>query len=267
MAEIIAIANQKGGVGKSTTAHALGQGLLFNGYKVLFVDLDSQANLSYTMRADVEGLTAYDLLHGTATAAEAIQHTEAGDIIAASSKLAGSDRGINGEGADLILKKALEPIASSYEFIIIDTPPALGILTINAFTAANRVIIPAQADIYSLQGIGQLYSTITAVQQHTNPALSIAGILITRYNGRAILSRDLSELLTDTAEKLQTKVYKTRIREAIAIKEAQARRTDIFSYAAKTNPAKDYNAFINELLKDLKDTPKPPQKRKKGFKW
>ena len=149
------------------------------------------------------------------------------------------------------LKSALEAIAKSYDFIIIDTPPALGILTINALTAADGVIIPAQASIYSLQGIGQLAATIKAVQQHTNPALQIYGILITRYNGRAILSRDISELLTDTAEQLKTKVFETRIREAIAIKEAQAHRQNIFDYAAKTNPAKDYNAFIDELLKDL----------------
>lgn len=266
MAEIIAIANQKGGVGKTTTAHATGQGLIFNGYKVLFIDLDNQANLSYTMRASLDSLTAYEVLNGKATAAEAIQHTEAGDIIAASPQLAISDRTLQAEGADLILKKALEPIASQYEFIIIDCPPALGILTINAFSAASRVIIPAQADIYSLQGIGQLYSTITAVQQYTNPELKIAGILITRYSGRAILSRDLSELLTDTAEQLKTKVYKTQIREAIAVKEAQAQKQSIFSYVAKSNPAKDYNSFINELLEDMKNTPRATQKRKKGFR-
>lgn len=264
--EILAIANQKGGVAKTTTAAAVGSGLKFNGYKVLFIDLDSQANLSYTMRADLDSLTIYEVLQGKATAAEAIQHTDAGDIIAASPQLAISDRVLTAEGADLLLKAALEPIAARYEFIIIDCPPALGILTINAFTAASRVIIPAQADIYSLQGIGQLYTTITAVQQHTNPELQIAGILITRYSGRAILSRDLSDMLTDTAEQLKTKVYKTRIREAIAVKEAQAQRQDIFSYAAKTNPAKDYNSFINELLKDLQDTPRAAQKRKKGFK-
>ena len=248
--EILAIANQKGGVGKTTTAHTTGQGLIFRGYNVLFIDLDSQANLSYTMRADLGGLTSYEMLNGKASVAEAIQHTEMGDIIAASSKLAISDRTLKAKNADCLLKQALKPLDSSYDFVIIDCPPTLGILTINAFTAANRIIIPAQADIYSLQGIGQLYSTITAVQQHTNPELKIAGILITRYSARAILSRDLSGLLTDTAKQLNTKVYKTRIREAVAVKEAQAQRQSIFKYAAKTNPAKDYNDFINELLDD-----------------
>lgn len=248
--EILAIANQKGGVGKTTTAHITGEGLIFRGYRVLFVDLDSQANLSYTIRAELGGITSYEMLNGKATAKEAIQHTEMGDIIAASPKLAISDRALNAKSADNLLKQALKPLESSYDFIIIDCPPTLGILTINALTAANRVIIPAQADIYSLQGIGQLYSTITAVQQHTNSKLKIAGILITRYSGRAILSRDLSEMLVETAKQLKTKVYKTHIREAVAVKEAQAQRQSIFKYAAKTNPAKDYNEFINELLND-----------------
>ena len=219
MKNIIAIANQKGGVGKSTTAHAIGTGLIFNGYKVLFIDLDNQCNLSYTMEADTAGRTAYDLLHGTATAGETIQHTQSGDIIAGSPKLAGSDRDLDKADA---LKKAIEGIRANYEFIIIDTPPALGVLSINALAVADRVIIPAQADIYSLQGIGQLYTTIEAVKDRINKNIEIAGLLVTRYNGRAILSRDIRQMLEDTAEQLKTKVFKTHIREAIEIKEAQA---------------------------------------------
>lgn len=244
--EVIAIANQKGGVAKTTTAHALSSWLHMNGRKSLLIDLEPQGNATYTARASVTGLTVLDVIHGRAKAADAIQHTASGDIIPAHKLLAGSDKEISNPGQ---LKKAIAGL--DYDFIIIDTPPALGILTINAFTAATRVIIPAQADIYSLQGIGELYSTINAVQAKTNPALIIAGILITRYSGRATLSRDISEMVEDTAAQLKTKVYKAKIREGIAIKEAQASKQSIFEYAPKSKPAQDYSAFIKELLKDI----------------
>lgn len=247
--QIIAIANQKGGVGKSTTAHNIGRGLLFNGYKVLFIDLDYQCNLTYTMGALNSPYSVVDLIGGK-DALQVIQHTEQGDIITAHRTLAGADRNITGKGSDLLLKKAIEPIKKNYDFIIIDTPPALSILTVNAFSCADKVIIPAQADIYSLQGIGELYNTISAVKEHTNPDLTISGIVLTRYNGRATLTKNLAELLEQTAEQIHTKVYKSRIREAIAVKEAQASMQDIFSYARRSNPAKDYNNLINEILAD-----------------
>lgn len=248
MAEIIAIANQKGGVGKSTTAAAIAAGLALSGYKVLSIDLDGQGNLTHTMQADSKHYNALDLLQGKATAADAIQKTPAGEIIAASPLLSGADKELAGLDT---LQKALTPIRGNYDFIIIDTPPALSLVTINAFTAANGVIIPAGADAYSLQGIGQLYDTIQTVQSRLNPALKILGILLTRYSGRAILSRDLAEVITETAANLKTQVFKTRIREAIAIKEAQAMRTDIFTYAPKSNPAKDYSSLLDEILKAI----------------
>lgn len=251
MAEILVVANQKGGVGKSTTAHAIGSWLFENGYKVLYVDLDSQCNLTYTLDGNSDELSVFEILQGKARVDEGIQNTATGDLISGSEQLSGSDRELNGDGAELKLKQALEPIVQNYDYIIIDTPPALGILTINAFTAADRVIIPAQADIYSLQGIGQLYRTIKAVQEHTNLDLKIAGILITRYNGRTILTRDLSELINQTAEQLNTKVFEWKIRESIVIKEAQASNKSIFEYAAESNPAKDYDRFMKELLEDI----------------
>ena len=252
MAQIITIANQKGGVGKTTTTAALADGLTKRGYKVLQIDLDGQGNLSYTARADANGLTSLELLHGKATAKEAIQHTEAGDIIAASPNLAGSDKDLSGSGADKRLKEALEPMRSEYDFIIIDAPPSLSILTINAITAADNLIITAQADIYSLQGIGQLYSTIRAIQRTTNKGLKIAGILLTRYNGRDVLTRDLTDIAEQTAAQLKTKIFNAKIREGIAVKEAQASGQSVLTYSPRSNPARDYSDFIEELLKDLK---------------
>lgn len=248
MIECIAISNQKGGVGKSTTASALGAGLIQRGYNVLFVDLDAQGNLSYSMGASPNTVTSLDVLKGTSTAQEAIQHTAQGDIIAASPALSSADIIFTGTGKEYKLKEALEPLQSTYDYIILDTPPALGTLTVNALTACDSVIVPAQADIYSLQGIGQLVSTIQTVKKYCNPALSIKGLLITRYNARAVLSRDMAELLQDTAQKLQTTLYKTKIRECIALKEAQARQQDIFTYSPKSNAVTDYTAFVDEVL-------------------
>lgn len=246
--ETIAIINRKGGVGKTATAQALGAGLKKKGSKVLYVDLDSQTNLTYGLEADPEQHSSMDVLTGSAKAADAIQHTAQGDIIPASEDLAGADAVIKDTGKEYRLREALEDLAGSYDYAIIDTPAALGTLTVNALTAAQSIIIPVQADIYSLQGIGQLNQTIEAVKKYCNPALYIKGILITRYNGRAILSKDMQSNFEEAAAQLNTKLYKTPIRECISIKEAQASQQDIYSYAPKSNAAKDYNAFIEEFL-------------------
>lgn len=244
----IAIVNRRGGVGKTATAHALGAGLRKKGYKVLFIDLDSQTNLTYDAGIVNAKLSAMDMLTGRATAEQVIIQTEKGDIIPGSQTLAAADIVITQKGKEYKLKKALEPVQSKYDFAIIDTPPALGNITTNALTAADAAIIPAQAEIHSLQGIGLLYETITAVRKHTNPALMIDGILLTRYNGRAVISKDMRDNLEDLAQSLKTKLYKTPIRECISLKEAQAMQQDIFSYAPRSNAAKDYTAFINEFL-------------------
>ena len=248
MKEIIAIVNRRGGVGKTATAHAVGSGLALKGYKVLFVDLDSQCNLTYDVGGKIAPPTSMEVLSGTATAEEAIQHTEGGDIIPASPSLAVADTAIEGTGKEHRLKEALEPVASQYDYIIIDTPPALGVLTVNALTASNSAIIPAQAEVHSLQGIGLLYEAVQAVQKYTNPALKIKGILVTRYKRRAILSRDMRANLEATAKELDTKVFKTPIRECIALQEAQAMQKDIYSYAPRSNATKDYTALVEEIL-------------------
>ena len=251
MAKIIAIAIQKGGQGKTTTAAALGAGLTLRGHKVLFVDLDAQGNLSYALGADATGLTGrstLEALQGVISAADAIQHTPQGDIIASSPALAGADTTITATGKEYRLAEALEPIAGSYDYILLDTPPSLGILTINALTAAAEAVIPAQADMFSLQGIGQLWQTIQAIRKYCNPGLKIAGILLTRYNGRAVISREVKEMLSQTAAQMKTKVYGSRIRECTALKEAVAVKKDIYSYAPRSNAAIDYSAFIDELL-------------------
>ena len=249
MSKALAIINQKGGVGKSTTALAIGAGLSLKGYSVLFIDLDAQGNLSYTLGADTKGYNAMGVLERPETAKEEIQHTPQGDIIASSPKLAGADKLLEETGKEYRLKEALDSLQGAYDYIIVDTPPALVILTINALTACTGAIIPAQADIYSLQGIAQLNSTIETVKKYCNPSLSIMGIVLTRFNGRSIIRREVAEMLERTAEQLHTKLYTSKIRECTALVEAQATKQNIYSYAPRSNATADYKALVDEILR------------------
>ena len=247
----ITIANQKGGTGKSTTASALGAGLRKRGYRVLFVDLDGQGNLSYSMGADCSGSAStgsMEVLTRVISASEAIQHTASGDIIASSPALAGANTSITQVGKEYRLKEALEPLSEAYDFCVVDTPPALGIVTVNALTASQSLIIPATADIYSLQGIGQLSLTLQAVQRYCNPGLRVEGILITSYSSRSIISRDMADSLRETASAMGTKVFDTSIRICSSVREAQTMMEDLYTYAPKSNATKDYDSLIDELL-------------------
>lgn len=244
----IAIVNRKGGVGKTATAQALGAGLRREGYRILFIDLDSQHNLTHGTGASANGLNSMDVLTGRKTALEAIQHTGQGDIIAGSEALAGADAIIDGTGKEYRLKEALEEIGGVYDFAVIDTPAALGTLTVNALTAANTAVVPVQPDIYSLQGFSQLNEAIRAVKKYCNHNLTISGILITRFSARSILSRDMRENFEELAIKTGTRVFSVPIRECVKIREAQTLQQDIFEYAPRSNAAKDYAAFVREFL-------------------
>lgn len=255
--KIISITNQKGGTGKTTTAHAIGAGLTKRGYKVLFLDLDAQQNLTFTADASPKGQTIAELLQQVIDAEpgqkvlpqNAIQGTQGGDIIASSQALAAADTVLSDiAGRETKLKELLKPLRKDYDFCVIDCPPQLGTLTINALAAADEVIAPAQADIYSLIAIGQLYATIRTVKRYSNKKLSFTGIVLTRYNGRSILSKELTQQIEQAAEEYDTKVFKTRIRECTAIKEAEYLQQSIFDYAPRSNAAADYNALIDEIL-------------------
>lgn len=248
--KVITITNQKGGAGKTTTAAALGAGLSLKGFSVLLIDLDPQGNLSYTLGAKPDRPTILGVLTGEVHPRDAIQNTPSGDIIATSKALSGADAFIKDTGKEYRLREALELLKSQYDYIVIDTPPALGILTINALTACDSVIIPAQADIYSLQGIEQLAETMQPVKKYCNPALHISGILLTRYNPRSVLSRDIAELAEQLAAKLDTVLFKTTIRENIAVKEAQISQKQLYKYAPRAKATEDYINFTNEFLKE-----------------
>ena len=248
--EVISITNQKGGVAKTCTSHAIGAGLSHRGYKTLFIDLDSQCNLTYDTGANTAPPTIWEVLTGTATAQEAIQHTEGGDVIAGSISLAEADTTLQDvERKEYRLRDALEAIAGSYDYCVIDCPPALGVLTVNALTASDKVIVPAIAETHSLQGTALLSKTIQTVQRYTNPALKVEGILITRYKGQTILAKDMRANFEAVASQLHTKVFSTPIRECNALSEAEAMQEDIYTYSPKSNGTEDYTALVEELLR------------------
>lgn len=248
----IAIANEKGGAGKTSTAAALWYWMNRHGRKTLAVDLDPQGNLSLIADAATEGPTALGALLREIPAADAIQHTEQGDIIAASPVQNKADTVLTQLGRERRLKEALDTVADGYEYAIVDTSPYLGILTINALAAADTVVIPAQADLFSVHGIGQLADCIKDVRSYcNNPSLQVDGILLTRYTDRANLSKAIRGELAAKAEEMGGRLYESAIREAIAVKEAQVKHQSIFDYAPSAKVTVDYEAFCEEFLKGL----------------
>lgn len=249
--QIVSIANQKGGVGKTTTAHCMACGLLHKGYKVLLIDLDPQCNLTMTAGAEVSEstITLYDLFRTAQPDTEkAIIKCATGfSIIPGNPQFAGADKEFTDTGREYILREILQPVKEKFDYCIIDTPPTLSILVINALTAANKVVIPATTDIYSLQGLAQLNGAIKNVKKYCNPSLQVQGILINKYNPRAIINRNIKESMERIAAELETKVYESTIREGIAIKEMQFLQTDIFTEYPKAKITEDIKNFINEF--------------------
>lgn len=252
---IVAVANQKGGVGKTTTSHALAAGLATKGYRVLAVDMDPQGNFSAACGAENYNVrTVYELIKGAAVPQEAIQTIGSGfDVIPANIMLAGAEQELSSTGKEHRLKEAIEPVLANYDFVIIDTPPSLGVLTVNAFTAASDILIPTTAGIFAATGISQLSSTVQSVQKYCNPNVQILGILFTRYNPRANISRQIKELTEQLGEYISAPIYRTYIRSAVIVEEAQANHTDIYTYADKSTVSEDYRAFVEEFLEGVQN--------------
>ncbi len=223
-----------------------------SGAKVLLVDMDPQCSLSYIMNADQPEKTVMDVLTGKAAAQEVIVHTPEGDILPASGSLSLIESQLTGKDKASRLKKALAQVAQDYHFVVIDSPPALGLLMLNVLTASDSVVIPALADVFSLQGIGQLYATIQAVKQSSNPKLEIDGILLSRDVEQTRLTRDVEQMLHATARQMGTQVFETFIRRCPTVQEAQALRQSIYQYAPGTPQAADISRFTLEYLKRLR---------------
>jgi len=240
MTRITTVANQKGGVGKTTTALCLSMGLTHLNHRILAVDADPQGNLSYSMGANVKGVAGlYEGLKKEKVAEQLIQNTQLGDVLPSTQQLSVADLQFREANREYLLSTLLESIRDNYSHIIIDTPPTLGILTVNALTVSQDVIIPMTANFYSLQGFSQLLDTIHRVQKYCNPNIKIAGLLITRWGGRrTILQRDLKDIIVTKATELDTIVFKTVIREGIAVEESQIKQVSLFDYAKRSKPAK-----------------------------
>ena len=246
---IITVSNQKGGVGKTTTSAALASGLSMVGKKVLCIDLDPQGNLGFCMGLDTEaGYTVLDALKGNVTVWDAIKKTELCDILSSDITLSSSGlEAVRQEHRESILKDMLNPILNQYDYIIIDTPPALNLLTVNAYAVSDYLIIPMASDILSLVGLTQLKETVETVQAQLNPGLKVMGILLTRYNKRTCLARDVKEMADQLAEQMNTRVFDAQIRTGVAIAEAPAHGESIFTYNPRSSAVKDYEQFIQEV--------------------
>lgn len=248
--EIIAVANQKGGVGKTTTAINLSAALAIAEKKVLLIDLDPQANTTTGIGIDKSNCKQdiYSVLSGVMSLRDSILENELKylHVIPASRNLARFElETVTQDNNHLYMKSLLQEVAGDYDYIIIDLPPSLGLLTINALTAANSVLIPIQAEYYALEGLSDLMNTIHRIQEHFNPHLFIKGVLLTMYDERTNLSRQVE---AEIRNYFKTKVYHTVIPRNIRLSEAPSFGKPIMMYDIKSVGAKTYLSLAKELM-------------------
>lgn len=249
MAMVIALTNQKGGVGKTTTSSSLIAALANKGYKVLGIDLDPQGNLGFYFGLNIEeSKTIYDAMKGTDTLQDVIQLADKVDIVPSNILLSGAELEFNRSGREFLVKDLLARVEDNYDFIIIDTPPSLNVLTVNAYVAADYLIIPMVPEILSLLGVSQLKETVDAVRKFYNPGLKVLGILLTKFNKRTLLAREVEDMADQIANQLDSKVFKSKIRNAVAVAESPAHAMSIVDYAPDSNPARDYRQLVLEIL-------------------
>ena len=249
MSAIITITNQKGGVGKTTTSSSLMDGLRTRGARVLGVDLDPQGSLGFCLGLDIENCaTVYDVLKGTKSIRDVIVESECGDILPSNILLSAAELEFNRPGREFLLKNALAEVEEDYDYIIIDTPPALNVLTVNAYVAADGLVIPMAPEILSLLGVAQIRETIDTVRRCYNSRLKVLGILLNKYNQRFTLNREVLEMAGQIAEQLDTRVFQAKIRTSVSVAEAPAHGESVLSYAPSSKPAEDFRALIDEII-------------------
>lgn len=248
MARIIALVNQKGGVAKTTSTINIGAALANKGKKVLLIDLDPQGNLTASLNISAHELdnTIHEVLKGDSKIYKTIKTINNYSVIPADIRLSGAEIELSSQpGREMILKERLGPIVVDYDYILIDCPPSLGLLTLNGLTAAKEIFIPLQAEYLALHGMGQLLKTVETVNKRLNPDLAITGIITTFYDNRKILNR---EVLEKIEAYFPDKLFNTRIRNNISLAEAPSYGMDIFQYKNNSNGAKDYAALTKEII-------------------
>ena len=250
MSTIITITNQKGGVGKTTTSSALMDGLRSRGARVLGVDLDPQGSLGFCLGLDIEHCaTIYDALKGSAPIRDVIMHSECGDILPSNILLSAAELEFNRPGREFLLKNCLAEVEEDYDYIIIDTPPALNVLTVNAYVAADGLVIPMAPEILSLLGVSQIRETIDTVRRCYNSRLRVLGIVLNKFNQRFTLNREVLDMAEQIAQQLDTRVFHSRIRSGVAVAEAPAYGESVLSYAPDSKVARDFRLLINEIAR------------------
>jgi chromosome partitioning protein len=245
MSKVISISNHKGGVGKTTSAINLGAGLSKLGKRVLLIDLDPQANLSQSLGLVDQERTIYGALRGEYKL-QPIPVVAGLDLIPSTLDLSGAEIEMSGEaGREYILRELVDPIKGSYDYVLIDSPPSLGLLTINAFTASDEVFIPLQAQYLALQGLTKLLEVVDKITKRLNKELRVGGVFITQYDGRKVLNRDV---VATIGAHFQDQLFKTMVRDNIALAEAPSQGLDIFRYNPKSYGAEDYLSLSQEVI-------------------
>lgn len=249
MAITISIALQKGGVGKTTTALALASTLGFKKKKVLLIDMDGQRDSTYASGIDTLEKSITDVLGETCTVPDAVIRCKYYDLLGADEYLPNVE--LSNDVESTLLKTVLKPYKNLYDYIIIDTPPALGNLSYMSLVASDYVVIPTEPRPFALKGLGTLNNTINSIKESLNPDLKVLGILLIKYHNRTILNRDIKDMIEDTAHDMNTSVFNATIREGVAVPEAETMRIPLIDYAKNSKPNIDYKAFTTELLKKV----------------
>ena len=245
MGIVISLLNHKGGVGKTTSTVNIGAALVELGHKVLLIDLDPQANLSISLGVPRQRVTIYEALKGEG---DLVPYTckEGLDIITSSLDLSGAEMElINEPGREYILRDLIGQVSDNYDYVLLDCPPALGLLTLNALTSSRYVLIPLQTEFLAVQGLAKIKQVIDKVRARLNKQLDMLGVFATMYDNRRVLNREVMETIQ---RYFSDRVFDTAIRENIALAEAPAQRKDIFSYSPKSIGAQDYLDLSKEIL-------------------
>ena len=247
MCRVISISNHKGGVGKTTTAINLGAGLSLMKYRVLLIDLDPQANLTQSLGIVNPSETIYDRLVRRSAVPPRFVQVNKLDVLPSTLDLSAAETELAGEpGREFILREMIKDLRRLYDFILIDCPPSLGLLTINSLTASDEVLIPIQTEYLAVQGLAKLREVIVKIQSRLNENLKVIGVLLTQYDSRKVLHKTIETTIKKT---YLGNVFDSRIRDNVSLAEAQLNNTDIFRYQPKSHGAQDYHGLCFEVIK------------------